>query len=292
MDARESLLVALKREKIVGGGAAAAELTEFAESEAGSVFALRVDGKAAIALWERLRALVDETGYWPIVVGDDNDAEILSEGLEDVEESAAEWIRAGEAIDVKEWFATELEEAREDEREAREGDSGPDREVDEEDDDDDDGAEAGEAGHARGEGNDKPGVGQPVASHEAQFTVPYDILTRTPHAEVTLVLVPTRIGYHVPALLNWGGWNDCPAPEEHVALLKYWNATHGAELVSLSSDVLEMKVARPPETRELGSALAYEHFAYCRDIVEQGCGTVAALARALTGGRSWYFWWD
>lgn len=72
----------------------------------------------------------------------------------------------------------------------------------------------------------------------------------------------------------------------------YTHEAYGAELVSLSSDVLELQVARPPSTRAQALSLAQEHYAYCRDIVEQGCGSLAALSRVLTGGHSWYFWWD
>ena len=38
--------------------------------------------------------------------------------------------------------------------------------------------------------------------------------------------------------------------------------------------------------------LALEHFLYCTDIVNQGYGTVEALAAVLLKSKYWHFWWD
>jgi len=37
---------------------------------------------------------------------------------------------------------------------------------------------------------------------------------------------------------------------------------------------------------------AVEHYAVCPDNVDQGIGTVAALADSLTKSTVWWFWWD
>ena len=87
--------------------------------------------------------------------------------------------------------------------------------------------------------------------------------------------------------------NECPAPEEHVAVHRYWFETYGAEIVLLSDDIVEMRVARPPTTRQAAEALAYEQFVYSGgDLVFQGTQTLLALASTLLAGRYWYFWWD
>ena len=39
-------------------------------------------------------------------------------------------------------------------------------------------------------------------------------------------------------------------------------------------------------------ALALEQYAFCPDIVEQGCGTIGYLADTLAKSNKWYFWWD
>jgi hypothetical protein len=39
-------------------------------------------------------------------------------------------------------------------------------------------------------------------------------------------------------------------------------------------------------------ALAWEQYWYCLDIVDQGVGSVSALAATLLNSTYWYFWWD
>lgn len=81
-------------------------------------------------------------------------------------------------------------------------------------------------------------------------------------------------------------------PEEQVAMLRYWNARYGVELVGLSGDTLNLRIARPPTTREGAMTLAEEQYYYCTDIVDQGVETLSGLAATLVGARWWFFWWD
>jgi hypothetical protein len=62
--------------------------------------------------------------------------------------------------------------------------------------------------------------------------------------------------------------------------------------VGLSHDVVNIRVRRKPATRAEALDLAREQYAYCSDIIEQGVGTVSALAAALMENDWWYFWWD
>jgi len=104
--------------------------------------------------------------------------------------------------------------------------------------------------------------------------------------------VPTPRGWEAPAFLNFGGWNACPQPAEHCAVLAYWKGRYGAEVASMTRDVIELEVARPPASRDEAMALALEQFDYCEDIVDQGVGTISNLAADLLAGSPWYFWWD
>jgi hypothetical protein len=106
------------------------------------------------------------------------------------------------------------------------------------------------------------------------------------------VLVPASKPTDVPAVVGFGDWNECPAPEFHVALHRRWQERYGAELVGMSSDVIEMRVARPPRSRDDAMALAQEQYAYCDDIVHQGVESLSALAATLLEGTVWFFWWD
>jgi hypothetical protein len=113
-----------------------------------------------------------------------------------------------------------------------------------------------------------------------------------PLARVHVLLIPTDEGASVPAYLRWGGWNECPPPEYHVAALRSWSHRYGAELVGLSGDVMNLRITRRPAGREEALSLAREHFDYCNDIVWQGTGTPAPLAASLMASDWWYFWWD
>ena len=119
-----------------------------------------------------------------------------------------------------------------------------------------------------------------------------DVLTRRPLRAVAIGLVPASDFHEVPAHVRYGGWNECPPPENHVAMHKRWQDRYGARIASMTFDVIECTVERPPESREDAMVLAREQFIYCPDIVHQGVETVENLAATLRGSRTWYFWWD
>jgi hypothetical protein len=89
-----------------------------------------------------------------------------------------------------------------------------------------------------------------------------------------------------------GGWNACPFPWDHCAVHRYWQQQYGAEVVSVTHDIVQCDVSRPPTDRQAALSLAEQQYYYCADIVQQGVGTIEALAALLLKGRYWYFWWD
>ena len=110
------------------------------------------------------------------------------------------------------------------------------------------------------------------------FLAPFEIGTGKPVNDLWIVLLPTTKGWEVPAYMAFGGWNSCPGPDVHVAVLRSWHERFGAEPVTMTHDVLELTVVRRPASRELAVELALEQYRYCEDIVTQGVGTVDALA--------------
>ncbi len=225
------------------------------------IYYFGVPGSDAVALWHKLRGLVDHTGHWPVLLGDDKELEDHREALADEHYPATqEMLEAAEAIDAESWLKDALADMFE-----------PDDDYTRDD--------------LRGEW---PSNAEP--QHE--FSIPYDRRTGRPYPTIHIGLVPTTLGWQVPALLHFGAWNDCPKPEEHVSVLKRWEQRYGAELVGVTHDTIEMLVARPPRTRDDALALAYEQVAYCPDIVDQGAGTLDALAAVLVNGSVWFFWWD
>lgn len=97
---------------------------------------------------------------------------------------------------------------------------------------------------------------------------------------------------HIFARLGCGNWNDCPAPEAHVALHMYWKQKLGAFPVAVSSSVVGCFVPRPPtESADLLNLAGKPHI-YSYDIVEQGLGSKSKLAASLYRARTWCFWRD
>jgi hypothetical protein len=140
----------------------------------------------------------------------------------------------------------------------------------------------------------EPEVGEwPTTAPESpQLSVAVDLRSGAPLSRAHIVILPTDDWTTIPAYLRWGNWNGCPAPEYHVAALRSWRDRFGAELVGLSHDVMNIRVRRKPGTRAEALDLAREQYSYCSDIVEQGVGTLSALAAALMENDWWYFWWD
>ena len=127
---------------------------------------------------------------------------------------------------------------------------------------------------------------------EYNLGVAHDVLQQRPFARVHVLFIPTADSWEVPAFLRWGGWNACPPPEHHVAALRRWHEAYGAELVGISRDFMDVRVPRPPCSREEALAVAREIYAYCPDDVEQGLETLAALAAQMVMQPWWNFWWD
>ncbi len=123
-------------------------------------------------------------------------------------------------------------------------------------------------------------------------TVQVDVLSRKPLGRVYIVLVPAKSSADIPAFLHWGGWNACPPPEVHVALLRKWHAKYGAELVSMSRDVVDLRVTQRPNLKEEAVVLASEQYQYCGDLVGQDSQGIKQLAGALLVSDWWCFWWD
>ncbi|MES1203479.1 MAG: DUF4253 domain-containing protein [Pseudomonadota bacterium] len=136
-----------------------------------------------------------------------------------------------------------------------------------------------------------PGPGLTVVE-QMNFDAATHGVSYAPYAEVRIVVLPTSDWTEAFAYLCWGGWNSCPYPHEHVAIMRRWRDQYGIELVGMSGDVLNLTAARQPADREAAMTLALEQYEYCADLVDQGVGTIENLAAGLMVQDWWYFWWD
>lgn len=110
--------------------------------------------------------------------------------------------------------------------------------------------------------------------------------------ELILVKIPATEPWKVFAWIPFGGWNECPDTEDMMAVCKYWYEKYKAVPAVISSDELQMYVPDPINSREETLRVAEEHYAFCNDTVDQGTGTIKALASSILNSSVWYFWWD
>ena len=248
-----------------------------------AIHRLTVPGPWAVGAWEDLRGLTEQTGYWPVLLGDDRDLENLQEHLKRLRyPRAVRILEEAATIDPLEWFENRrLDEIDEIERGLEEPE---------------DLARWTERVKLLSEEGPLRGLPQglwPADSRPARdFRSPLDPATGEPVPCVHIGLVSTALGWQVPAFLRYGAWNECPSAAEHAALFQFWGEQYGAEVVAMAGDVIEMRVAQPPTNRDDAVELAAQHYLYCKDIVTQGTETLQRLAATLLGGTVWYFWWD
>ena len=133
-------------------------------------------------------------------------------------------------------------------------------------------------------------ISEPEPAH--RFTLPYEIISNKIYDKMQLVDFRDIPFYEIPVYMQFGGWNACPFPEKHAAMLKHWNETYNASFFGTDGAVLEMSAENPPDTYEKAHILAKEQMAYCDDIVFQGTMTAERLAKTLVNSTAWYFWWD
>lgn len=219
-----------------------------------TIYGLSVHGSAAVPTWRRIRAVTDETGYYPVLLGDGDDVGFTREIAEEAPPPPS-IVRVASSLDVESWLDRRLR----------------------------DGLWPLPSGEWPTE---------PTGDGDEIYTIPTDVLHGTPLEHVAIGLVPTTRPWEVPAWLGYGDWNACPAAEEHVAIMKRWHERYGAEVVGMAAATVEMRVTHPPTSRTSALALAREQYAYCEDIVLQGTGDLEHLAHDIQNQGSWYFWWD
>ena len=137
-------------------------------------------------------------------------------------------------------------------------------------------------------------IGEETEGDELHHFISYRSFSDgTLEADVLLLELPVKNPWEVIGYLPMGGWNECPAPEDMIAICKYWYEKYKAIPAAFTHDVMEfyaplgLNGADPLEA-------AKEQYAFCTDRVEQGTRTykISELAAGLAGSTVWYFWWD
>lgn len=108
--------------------------------------------------------------------------------------------------------------------------------------------------------------------------------------ETILAYIPTSKPYEVFAWVPFGGWNECPDAEDMIKVARYWYEEYKVIPAVISHDTLEFRAM--PLEKDTAIKIAKEQYELCPDIVDQGIGTIGALAHSLTQSTVWFFWWD
>lgn len=117
-----------------------------------------------------------------------------------------------------------------------------------------------------------------VIDHDTEMSLP-----------LLLAKLPVTNPWDVFAFLPFGGWGDCPAPEDITSISKFWFERYQAMPAVLTHDELEYIVPAPvPEDKAL--ELAVEQYGLCHELTELH-HYVGCLADSLRQSTVWYFWW-
>ena len=206
----------------------------------------------------RMRDVGMREGFIPILLGDAEAVANLAELPTHNDGTLEEYLLEADKIDVRQWHAKTESEARSFDEECE-------------------GPPAGE---------------WPANPDRNDVILAATDLRGKYKPQVYIARMPVRRSWETFAHLKYGNWNDCPDAHVHVAIARSWNDRFGAEVVAITGDTVEFAVSRPPRDREQAIALAWEHYWYCSDIVDQGVETMSRLAASLMVSKYWFFWWD
>jgi len=115
------------------------------------------------------------------------------------------------------------------------------------------------------------------------------------HAEQNFGFEPDRVAlvagsdpYRFLDLVRVDGINFGLEHEDVVTRLRAWDDRYGLTYVGAGLDWVHAALVEAPDY----DAFAREVYAFCPDVVDQGTGTVEALAAEMRRSRSVYCWWD
>ena len=104
-----------------------------------------------------------------------------------------------------------------------------------------------------------------------------------------LILLPTTDKFAVLRAAGTNGVNYDILNRQIIRWLRRLDRTHPFVLTEAGIDTAAGRFVRPVEDPD---RLAKQMYRFCPDIVDQGTGTVPALARELERTQTLYLWWD
>ena len=109
------------------------------------------------------------------------------------------------------------------------------------------------------------------------------------HGPDRIALMKSSDPFDYLAVVRTDGVNYDIDHAKVLARYREWTKQYGLLLVGAGQDWLEAKFSRQPVDWKI---FAKEVYAFCPDIVDQGTGTVEALAEEMRRTNTLYLWWD
>lgn len=136
-------------------------------------------------------------------------------------------------------------------------------------------------------------IGEVTESHpENSFKTLLDYGSGRLYSTLVIAKIPTGKPWELAAWIPMGGFNNCPAPDDQVAVFKYWYEKYGAVPAVVNYDTWELYVENPVDSKEEAKSLAMEHIGFCNDILWEGEVGIDSLADSIIHSHVWSFWWD
>ena len=106
--------------------------------------------------------------------------------------------------------------------------------------------------------------------------------------KVEVVVAPGTNQFDMLRIARTDAVNFGLETEQIIAMLKKWDARYGIDIVRANTDTVAMLFARMGDVDKLARVIKK----FCPDIVDQGVGSVAALAKLLRKESGVSLWWD
>jgi hypothetical protein len=108
-----------------------------------------------------------------------------------------------------------------------------------------------------------------------------------------LGLVPAGRGADTLTAAGWTGPLNFENDTAKIStVLRNWEDRFGVRVIGADFATLHLSVAAPPVDEDHALEVAAEHYAFCPDNVDQGCGSLEEYAKQLLDAPLWSFWWD
>lgn len=109
------------------------------------------------------------------------------------------------------------------------------------------------------------------------------------HSPDEIAILKTGDQFDILRCKGTDGQNHGIDNEALISTLKIWHAETPFEITGADYDWLEARFQEQPANWD---AMAEKVYAFCPDVVDQGTGTVEALAAEMKGTSMLYLWWD